>query len=76
MYPCLQEISEAYSVLSDDAKRLLYDKGLLYKSIQAQQPAQYTNVNISNIAMRNAALWATLAQQALIIYSESKLNLY
>ena len=41
----------------------LYLQGLLYKSIQAQTPAHYANVNISNMAMRNAALWATLAQQ-------------
>ena len=36
---------------------------LIFYFAQAQTPAHYANVNMSNIAMRNAALFAALAQQ-------------
>ena len=50
-------------MLSDEPRRLLYDKGLLNKTVQQPQPANYaSSMNMAN-AMRNAALWATLAQQ-------------
>jgi len=62
-----KDIGEAYGILSDEPKRLLYDKGLLNRSIpskgsHSQQNAHFAT-NISNVAMQNAAFWATVVQQ-------------
>jgi len=61
-----KDIGEAYGVLSDDKKRSLYDRGVLYNSIQAQNGSAQDATRMAFWASMGAAAQARMqaAQQA------------
>lgn len=61
-----KDIGEAYGVLSDEKKKALYDKGILYNSIQAQNGSAQDATRMAFWATMGAAAQARMqaAQQA------------